>query len=106
MALVSGTPFGNRGTPNNVVSGDFIYTVDGAAYACGGTVQPIVYNDNLLAQGLGAGRWVAVKANSITGWAGANVTPPTGYAAVSVSREYVNFAGTTKDCVVVTLVAL
>lgn len=89
--------------PANVTSGDFIWTVEGT-HACGSMPQPIVYDDSLLAQGFGAGRWVAIKANSITNYAGATVTPPTGYAVYSVSRENVNFAGTTKDCIVVTLV--
>jgi hypothetical protein len=102
MAVLSGTVSGNS-TPANVTSGDFIWT-DTGTYACGNTAQPIVYDDSLLSLGLGTGRWVAIKADSITQWAGANVSAPTGYDVYSVSREYVSFAGTTKDCIVVTLV--
>jgi len=90
--------------PDNVTSGDFIWTVSGT-HACGGTLQPIVYDDSLLAQGLGAGRWVAIKANSITGYVGATVdASATGLTVYSVSEEPVNFAGTTYQCIVVTLV--
>lgn len=92
-----------QSAPDNVTSGNFIWTVDGT-HACGGTAQPIVYDDSLLALGLDSGRWVAIKADSITDYAGASVTPPTGYAVYGVSRENVSFAGTTKDCIVVTLV--
>lgn len=102
MALLSQQ--GSVGAPSNITSGDFMWTVAGAGvFACGGTPAPIVYDDSLVAQGLGEGRWVAVKANSITGYAGADVTAPTGFKAVAVSQENVNFAGTSFPCVVVTL---
>jgi hypothetical protein len=68
-------------------------------------VQPIVLDDSL---GMTAGRWVVIRvlasAGSITGWAGASVTPPTGLSVYSVSRENVNYSGVTYDCIVVTLV--
>lgn len=94
-----------QSAPNNVTSGDFIWSVEGT-HACGSTVQPIVYDDSLLSATppLTAGRWVAIKAASITGYAGASVTAPTGLSVYSVSQEPVNFAGTTFQCIVVTLV--
>lgn len=102
--LVNPNRFGNT-PPSNVSSGDFTITVDSGNYPCGGTVQPIVLNDTL---GMTAGRWVLVRvlasAGSITGYAGANVTPPTGLAVAGVSRENVNYSGVTYDCIVVTLV--
>jgi hypothetical protein len=91
--------------PDNIVSGDYTITVDNGNYPCGGTVQPIVLNDSL---GMTAGRWVVIRvlksAGSITGWAGASVTPPTGLSVLGVARQDVNYAGTAYDCVVVTLV--
>jgi hypothetical protein len=102
MAVISGTVSGNA-QPANVGTGYFMW--DMPTFACGGVPQPLVYDDSLVAQGLGAGRWVAVKAGSITGYAGMDVTPPVGFDVYSVSRENVNFSGTTFDCVVVTLVA-
>jgi hypothetical protein len=102
MALLSSGGQANR-PPNNVASGYFMW--DMPVFACGNTTQPLVYDDSLVAEGLGAGRWVAVKAGSITDYAGMNVTPPVGFDVYSVSRENVNFGGTTFDCVVVTLVA-
>ena len=105
MAVLSGSVSGNS-QPLNAQSAlavyeQFLWTVTGT-HTCAGA-EPIVYDDSLLAQGLGAGRWVALRAASISGYAGASVTPPTGYAVSAVSREFVNFAGTTKDCIVVTL---
>ena len=84
--------------PDNVSSGDWTITVNGT-YACGNTVQPF----DLSAATMGSGRWVLVKANSITGYVGATVTPPSGRTVVGVSQEAVNFSGTTWQCVVVTL---
>lgn len=102
MALLSQQ--GSQGAPSNVASGDFMWTVESpGVYACAGAPQLIAYDDSLVAQGLGDGRWVAVKATSITGWAGANVTAPTGFKVLAVSQENVNFAGTSFPCVVVTL---
>lgn len=89
----------DRGSaPDNVSSGDWTITVTGT-YACGGTVQPF----DLSTATMGSGRWVLVKANSITGYVGATVTPPSGRTVVGVSQEAVNFSGTTWQCVVVTL---
>lgn len=86
--------------PSNVSSGDWTITVTGT-YACGNTVQPF----DLSSATMGSGRWVLVKANSITGWAGATVTPPSGRTFVGVSNELAYFPsdGTTKQCIVVTL---
>lgn len=85
--------------PDNVSTGDWTITVTGT-YACGNTPQ----NYDLSAATMGSGRWVIVKANLVTGWAGATITnAPSGRTVVGVSRENVNFAGTTKDCIVVTL---
>ena len=84
--------------PDNVSSGDWTITVTGT-YACGNTVQPF----DLSSASMGSGRWVLVKANAITGWAGATVTPPSGRTYIGVSQEAVNFSGTTWQCVVVTL---
>ncbi len=84
--------------PDNVTSGDWTITVNGT-YACGNTVQPF----DLSSAGMGSGRWVLVKANSITGYVGSTVTPPSGRTVVGVSQEAVNFSGTTWQCVVVTL---
>lgn len=89
----------DRGSaPDNVTSGDWTITVTGT-YACGNAVQPF----DLSSATMSSGRWVLVKADSITGWAGATVTPPSGRTYVGVSQENVSFAGTTKACVVVTL---
>ena len=88
----------NTGQPDNVTSGDWTITVNGT-YACGNTVQPF----DLSSATMGIGRWVIVKANAVSGWAGATVTPPTSRTVVAVSQEAVNFSGTTWQCVVVTL---
>lgn len=84
--------------PDNVTSGDWTITVNGT-YACGSAVQPF----DLSAATMSSGRWVLVKANSITGYVGSTVTPPSGRTVVGVSQEAVNFSGTTWQCVVVTL---
>jgi hypothetical protein len=105
MAILSGTVSGNS-QPDNVSSGDFTWTVNTGDYLCGNTVQPIVLDDSL---GMTPGRYVVIRvlksAGSITGYAGATVTPPTGLAVYAVSRENVNYSGVTYDCIVVTLVA-
>lgn len=89
----------DRGSaPDNVSSGDWTITVTGT-YACGSATQVF----DLSSAGMGSGRWVLVKANSITGYVGSTVTPPSGRTVVGVSQEAVNFSGTTKQCVVVTL---
>lgn len=87
-----------QAAPDNVASGDWTITVTGT-YACGNTVQPF----DLSSATMSSGRWVLVKADSITDWAGATVTPPSGRTYVGVSNEAVNFGGTTYQCVVVTL---
>ena len=103
MAVLSGSVSGNA-APNNVTSGDFIWTVVGTHF-CGNAVQPIAYDPSLVAQGLGPGRWVAIKATTISQYVGATVdTTGTGLTVYSVSKEPVNFAGTTFQCIVVTLV--
>ena len=89
----------NNKVPDNVATGDFTITVP--TYACGNTVQPIVLDDSTA---MLPGRYVVIKATSITGYVGANVTPPAGLSVSGVSREFVNFSGTTYDCIVVTLV--
>jgi hypothetical protein len=88
-----------QAAPDNVSSGDWIITVNGT-YACGSTVQPF----DLSSATMGSGRWVLVKATTITGYVGATVTPPSSRTVVGVSQEAVNFSGTTWQCVVVTLV--
>ena len=98
MSVLSGSSQTNR-APDNVTSGDFTITVTGT-YACGSTVQPF----DLTSAGMTAGRYVLVRASSITGYVGATVTPPSGLSVYSVSQEPVNFAGTTYQCIVVTLV--
>jgi hypothetical protein len=45
-----------------------------------------------------------LRANAITLYVGATVTPPTGLTVYGISKEPVNFAGTTYQCIVVTLV--
>ena len=87
-----------QSAPDNVSSGDWTVTVSGT-YACGSTVQPF----DLSSATMSSGRWVLVKANAITGYVGATVTPPSGRTVVGVSQEAVNFSGTTWQCVVVTL---
>lgn len=87
-----------QAAPDNVSTGDWTITVSGT-YACGNTVQPF----DLSSATMSSGRWVLVKANSITGYVGATVTPPSGRTVVGVSQEAVNFSGTTWQCVVVTL---
>lgn len=98
MSVISGSIQGNS-QPDNVISGDWTITVVGT-YACGLAVQPF----DLTSAAMTAGRYVLVRASSITGYVGATVTPPSGLAVYSISRENVNYAGTTYDCVVVTLV--
>ena len=101
MAVLSGTVSGNS-TPDNVATGDFTITVTGT-YACGSAVQPFVLDASL---GITAGRWVLLRASTaITGYVGATVdASATGLTVYSVSNEPVNFAGTTYQCIVVTLV--
>lgn len=85
--------------PDNVSSGDWTITVSGT-YACGLTVQLF----DLSAATMSSGRWVLVKANAISQYVGATVTPPSGRTVVGVSQEAVNFpVDGTKACVVVTL---
>ena len=98
MSVLSGSSQTNR-APDNVSSGDFTVTVTGT-YACGSAVQPF----DLSSASLTAGRWVILRANAITGYVGATVTPPSGLTVYSISQEPVNFAGTTYPCIVVTLV--
>ena len=98
MSVISGSTQGNS-QPDNVTSGDWTITVTGT-YACGSTVQPF----DLSSATMTAGRYVLVRASSITGYVGATVTPPSGLSVYGISRENVNYAGTTYDCVVVTLV--
>ena len=96
MSVLSGSSQTNR-APDNVSSGDFTVTVTGT-YACGSAVQPF----DLSSASLTAGRWVILRANAITGYVGATVTPPSGLTVYSISQELVNFAGTTYQCIVVT----
>ena len=98
MSVISGSTQGNS-QPDNVTSGDWTITVTGT-YTCGSAVQPF----DLTSAGMTAGRYVLVRASSITGYVGATVTPPSGLSVYGISRENVNYAGTTYDCVVVTLV--
>ena len=99
MAILSGTVSGSS-TPDNVASGDYTYTVVGT-HACGNAVQPFVLADSL---GMTKGRYVLLRANSITGYVGSTVTPPTGLAVYSVSKEPVTYGATTYQCIVVTMV--
>jgi hypothetical protein len=65
-------------------------------------VQPFILDSSLT--GLTSGRYALVKANSITGYVGATVTCNVpGRTVLGVSQENVNFSGTTKACIVVTL---
>jgi len=98
MSVLSGSSQTNR-APDNVASGDFTVTVTGT-YACGSAVQPF----DLSSASLTAGRWVILRANAITGYVGATVTPPSGLTVYSILQELVNFAGTTYQCIVVTLI--
>jgi len=99
MSVLSGSSQTNR-APDNVSSGDFTVTVTGT-YACGSTVQPF----NLSSATMSAGRYVLVRAGSITDYVGATITPPSGRTVYSISQELVNFpAGGTSPCIVVTLV--
>ena len=85
--------------PDNVSSGDWTITVNGT-YNCGNTVQPF----DLSAATMGSGRWVLVKATTISQYVGATITnAPSSRTVVGVSQEAVNFSGTTWQCVVVTL---
>lgn len=87
--------------PDNVTSGEWtISATDAAGYECGSTVQPI----DLTSAGMISGRWVVIRAQyGLKNYVGATVTPPTGRTLIGVSREDVNFSGTTWDCIVVTL---
>jgi len=78
---------------------DWMITVTGT-YTCGNTVQQF----DLSSASLTAGRWVILRANTISQYVGATVTPPSGLTVYSISQELVNFAGTTYQCIVVTLV--
>ena len=99
MSVLSGSSQTNR-APDNVSSGDFTVTVTGT-YACGSAVQPF----DLSSATMTAGRYVLVRASSITDYVGATITPPSGRTVYSVSNEPVNFpAGGTSPCIVVTLV--
>ena len=96
---INSQQFGAQQYDNVDATGNWTITVVGT-YACGNVVQPF----NLSSATMGAGRWVLVRANAVTGWVGATVAPPTGLTAYSVSLEDVNYSGTTYKCVVVTLV--
>ena len=99
MSVLSGSSQTNR-APDNVSSGDFTVTVTGT-YACGSAVQPF----DLSSATMSAGRYVLVRAGSITDYVGATITPPSGRTVYSISQEPVNFpAGGTSPCIVVTLV--
>jgi len=107
MAVLSGTVSGNA-APNNVTTGDFTITVTGT-YSCGspGVVQPFALDVSLTmaTPPLTAGRWVLLRANTITNYVGATVDATgTGLTVYAVSKEPVNFAGTTYQCIVVTLI--
>jgi len=78
---------------------DWMITVTGT-YTCGNTVQQF----DLSSASLTAGQWVILRANTISQYVGATVTPPSGLTVYSISQELVNFAGTTYQCIVVTLV--
>ena len=102
MAVLSGTVSGNA-APDNVSTGDFTVPVTGT-YSCGspGVVQPFVLDASL---GITKGRWVLLRANAITGYVGSTVdASATGLTVYSVSKEPVNFAGATYQCIVVTLI--
>ena len=79
-------------------------TVNNGNYVAGPAVQQF----DLSSATLTAGRWVIVRvlksAGSITSWAGATVTPPSGLTVYSISREDVNYSGIAYDSIVVTLV--
>jgi hypothetical protein len=98
MSVLSGSSQTNR-APDNVTSGDWTITIDGT-YACGSAVQPF----DLSSATMSAGRYVLVRAGSITDYVGATVVQPSGRTVYSISQEPVNFAGTTYPCIVVTLV--
>ena len=99
MSVLSGSSQTNQ-APDNVASGDWTITVNGT-YACGNAVQPF----DLSSATMSAGRYVLVRANSISQYVGATVTPPSGRTVYSVSQEPVNFpVGGTSPCIVVTLV--
>ena len=103
MALLSTS--GGNSAPANVGTGNFIYTVTGT-HACGGTVQPFVLDAAMLTVSppISAGRWVLLKAGSISGYAGSTVdSSATGLTVRGVSQENVNFGGTSFPCIVVTL---
>lgn len=90
----------DRGSaPDNVTPpGDWTITVNGT-YDCGLAVQ----NFDLSAATMGSGRWVLVKATTISQYVGSTVTVALPRVVVGVSQEAVNFSGTTWQCVVVTL---
>ena len=105
MAVLSGSVSGNA-APDNVTTGDFTITVTGT-YSCGSAVQFFVLDPSLTTATppLTAGRWVLLRANAITGYVGATVdTTGTGLTVYGISKEPVNFAGTTNQCIVVTLI--
>lgn len=89
--------------PENIGTPDWTITVDNGDYVAGPGVQQFALSNT----SLGSGRWVLVRvlasAGSITSYAGATVTPPSGRTVVGVNREYVNYSGVTYDCIVVTL---
>ena len=99
MSVLSGSSQTNR-APDNVSSGDFTITVTGT-YACGLAVQQF----DLSSATMSAGRYVLVRANSISQYVGATVVQPSGRTVYSISQEPVNFpVGGTSPCIVVTLV--
>ena len=96
--------FGAQQYDNVDATGNWTVTVSNGDYVAGPAVQQF----NLSASTITAGRWVIVRvlksAGSITPWAGATVTPPSGLTVYSISREDVSYSGTAYDCIVVTLV--
>ena len=89
-----------QSAPDNVSSGDWTITVLGT-YACGNAVQQF----DLSSASIGSGRWVLVKATTISQYVGSTVTVALPRVVVGVSQESVYFPGdgTTKQCIVVTL---
>lgn len=84
--------------PLNVATGDWIIEVSGT-YTCGSTNQLI----DLSSTTMTAGRWVTIKATTISSFTTATVTAPAGLTAVSATQESVLFGATTWQCIVVTL---
>jgi hypothetical protein len=87
-------------TPLNVANNWYTVTVP-VEFDCNNQVCQFILDPTL---SIGPGRWVLVKAGSITRYVGATVTASgTGRTVTNVTKESVVYSGVAWQCIVVTL---